>query len=91
MFTKFFLQAIDMINAFFEDFSRFQIPEEVSWKHNKLLNRKFKEKIGNFQVFNNIDYEYMHDMSKTELIQLIKQQNMQTQLFNYVLDNEKER
>lgn len=55
--------------------------------HKKILLRKIINKICDFEELDHKDLEYIQKLEKPDLLQIIEKQNLQTSLFNYLLDD----
>jgi predicted ester cyclase len=85
MFT-FFEYLWSMIVYTFIDNS---VDDNVSHESNQLklwLFRNLLLKVSDFRELNDHDFECMEQLSKTQLIELIKKQSAQTCIFNYICD-----
>lgn len=55
--------------------------------HKKIILRKIINKICDFEELDSKDMEYIQKLEKPDLLQIIEKQNLQSSLFNYLLDD----
>ena len=55
--------------------------------HKKRILQKIIHKICDFEELDHKDMEYIQKLEKQDLLQIIEKQNLQSSLFNYLLDD----